>query len=104
MVRLTESFCCTKCFRYRSLKRYIREHGTANGGCDYCRGRNVHVIETGQLTDIFQNFMDLFVEEDRSLDTLVFYADEWGRIQRPPARREWPSAPVQRHRQRALGW
>ena len=78
MVRLTESFCCTKCFRYRSLKRYIREHGTANGGCDYCRGRNVHVIETGQLTDIFQNFMDLFVEEDRSLDTLVFYADEWG--------------------------
>ncbi len=78
MVWLTESFCCMKCFRYRSLKRYIREHGTANGRCDDCEAQNVHVIEIGQLTDAFQNFMDLFVEVDESLDTLAFHADEWG--------------------------
>ena len=77
MVRLAESFCCTRCFSYRSLKRYIREHGTTRGRCEYCEARNVHVIEIGQLTDAFQIFVDLFIEEDESLDTLAFYAAEW---------------------------
>ena len=78
MIRLAESFCCTRCFSYRSLKRYILEHGTTRGRCGYCKARNVHVIEIGQLTDAFQNFMDLFIEEAESLDTLAFYAAEWG--------------------------
>ena len=78
MIRLAESFCCTRCFSYRSLKLYIREHGTTEGRCEYCGARNVHIIEIGQLTHTLQNFMDLFIEQDESLDTLVFYAAEWG--------------------------
>lgn len=74
----TDSRCCTKCFRYRDLKQFVHEHGTANGRCDYCGATRVHTIDVGELTDAFQNFMDLFVQEDASLDTLAFFVDEWG--------------------------
>ena len=78
MVRLTQSFCCTRCFKHRELKRYIRNHGTPNRLCDYCAATRVHVVEIGELTNAFQNFIELFVQDDDSWDTLVFYADEWG--------------------------
>ena len=78
MVRLTQSFCCTRCFKYRALKRYIRNHGTPNRSCDYCAARRVHVIEIGELTNAFQNFLDLFEKDDDSLDTLAFYVEERG--------------------------
>ena len=38
----------------------------------------VHVVEIGELTTAFQNFMDLFDKDDDSLDTLMSYADGWG--------------------------
>lgn len=78
MVRLTQSFCCTRCFNHRGLKRYIRSHGTPNRSCDYCAATRVHVVEIGELTNVFQNFMNLFERDDDSLETLIFYADEWG--------------------------
>ena len=78
MVRLTQSFCCARCFKHRALKRYIGNHGTPNRVCDYCAATRVHVVEIGELTNAFQNFMDLFDKDEYSLDTLIFYADEWG--------------------------
>ena len=78
MVRLTQSFCCARCFNHRALKRYVRNHGTPNRACDYCAAMRVHVVEIGELTTAFQNFMDLFDKDDDSLDTLMSYADGWG--------------------------
>ena len=78
MVRLTQSFCCTRCFKRRGLKSYIRNRGTPNRQCDYCAATRVHVVEIGELTNAFQNFIDLFVQDDDSLDTLAFHADELG--------------------------
>ena len=71
------SVCCTRCFKRRALKRHIRNRGTPNHQCDYCGARRVHVVEVGQLTHAFQNFMDLFVKDNDTWDTLVFYVDEW---------------------------
>ena len=78
MFRLTQSYCCTRCFKHRGLKRFIRSQGTPNRSCDYCAATRVHVVEIGELTHPFQNFMDLFDRDESSWDTLIFYADEWG--------------------------
>ncbi|HEY6615509.1 MAG TPA: hypothetical protein VIZ32_13350 [Vicinamibacterales bacterium] len=76
MARIDESFCCSRCFRYRSLKEFIRTNGN-DGECHYCGASHVHVIEIGQLTGMFHNFLDLFVADDAALDTLDWYIQEW---------------------------
>jgi hypothetical protein len=76
MARIDESFCCSRCFRYRSLKEFIRTNGN-DDECHYCGASHVHVIEIGQLTGMFHNFLDLFVADDAALDTLDWYIQEW---------------------------
>ncbi len=80
MVRLTQSYCCARCFKHRGLMRFIRSQGTPNSNrsCDYCGATRVHVVEIGELTHAFQNFMDLFDRDESGWDTLIFHADEWG--------------------------
>lgn len=77
MIRLAELFCCARCFRYRSLKEFIRANGTADRECHYCGATHVHVIEIGQLANKFHNFLDLFVADDEALDTLDWYIQAW---------------------------
>lgn len=77
MIRLAESFCCVRCFQYHSLREFIRANGTAEGECHYCGATRVHVIEIGQLTSKFHNFLDLFVADDEALDTLDWYVQAW---------------------------
>jgi hypothetical protein len=77
VIRLAESFCCVRCFRYRGLKEFIRANGTPDGECHYCGATHVHVIEIGELSDKFHNWLGLFVADDASLDTVDWYIQEW---------------------------
>jgi len=51
--------CCEKCFDDTYLKEYIREHGRL-GTCQFCLARRVHVIEAGELEDLFTRFTALY--------------------------------------------
>lgn len=51
--------CCEKCFDDEHLKRYIRQHGRL-GSCKYCGSRRVHVIEAGELEDLFSRFTSIY--------------------------------------------
>jgi hypothetical protein len=50
--------CCEACFDDEFLKTFIRNH-RRRANCQFCPGREKHVIEASELKPLFARFMDL---------------------------------------------
>lgn len=64
--------CCRECFAHPWLRELVEEKSSRRGRCDYCRARNVPLIEVYELCDAFQNMVARYTRHDESLDTLMY--------------------------------
>jgi len=51
--------CCIDCFNDSILINYIEEYGSL-GRCNYCGSDNIMSIEISELSDLFQQFSDIY--------------------------------------------
>jgi len=54
--------CCIHCFNeeHAALINFIKQHGTPQGSCDFCRETNVQVIEPHDLKPLFKPLLTLY--------------------------------------------
>jgi len=70
--------CCKNCFERESgiggvLADYVSDHGT----CDFCGTKDVDLVETQLLTDIFSQLLDLYVPQATGINLTECICQEW---------------------------
>lgn len=52
--------CCIDCFEYKTVKEFIKDHGSGEGYCDFCETKSRYCIEPGELAHLFSPLVDLY--------------------------------------------
>lgn len=55
-------FCCAKCFNDKFLQDHIAVKSNENGNCSFCGEKNVPVVTTELLQDLFEPLFDIYEE------------------------------------------
>jgi len=63
--------CCSKCFSDRFLEKHIQKESKETGNCTFCGSAAVALIDPLDLSDIFQQVIDLYSETTQGGDLLV---------------------------------
>lgn len=56
--------CCINCFNDRFLVSYIKTGAANKADCSYCGSKSVEIMEPGDLADLFQPILDLYIETE----------------------------------------
>jgi len=58
--------CCIYCFADQGLHNRIKAISIAQGICDFCKSKDVHVIDCASLSEIFSPVFDSYIPLDKN--------------------------------------
>lgn len=67
---------CAKCFNDEEIKQFIITSSTVISDCDCC-GQKSEVIDLGELSDFFIEFLGLFIKDDNGYDLVQLIQKDW---------------------------
>jgi len=73
------SNCCTECFLDEYIKDFIKEHGIL-GRCDYCKSKNVHIINPDDLQGLFTPLVSLYTAQIECMPMEILKECDEGRF------------------------
>jgi len=77
--------CCGGCFRDRFLRNEIEHRSKENGQCEFCGANATAIIETNELTDMFDLVCGIYEEAEDGQRLADWLIEDWEMFSLAPA-------------------
>ena len=69
--------CCSGCFLDNELKGFVNSNSNSEGNCDFCKLKDVAIIDAKELQDLFLPLFEIYTLNDNGLNAVEAFQKDW---------------------------